>query len=368
MRVVVACALAFVSASSALAQTHGDTIKINSTTGRLQGVAYIPDVDPVLDAKGKPILPGLMSDVNAKLAGVSDLHLSDDQMTQIREGSGRLDCGGPKDANGLLMPDGMHVMTVAHLAFLDVGKHQLAKNCTLMPATQAKIMQLIKVKSDADHMPAFSAFAEACTWPDHPRKRAPEHFVNLSRDATSLTNTCGVADKCVVSAIAEDLAILSSKTAGEVDRSKSLRFLGHWVGDVHQPLHVSFEDDRGGNQITVVGDCRGNLHAAWDTCLVIEAIGDNVQDAAAKLLAAVTAEQIQAWTRSDPRQWANESFKITESAKTRYCVKHGNSCEKPDVSVRIDQAYIDANVPIVKEQLQKAGIRLAALLDKALGD
>ena len=47
---------------------------------------------------------------------------------------------------------------------------------------------------------------------------------------------------------------------------------------------------------------------------------------------------------------------------------HGNRCDKPDVSVHLDQAYIDANVPIVKEQLQKAGIRLADLLDKAFAD
>ena len=118
----------------------------------------------------------------------------------------------------------------------------------------------------------------------------------------------------------------------------------------------------------VVADCRGNLHSAWDTCLVVEALGDNVQEAATKLSAAVTAEQIQTWTQSEPKDWANETFKITESAQTKYCVKHGDRCDKPDIRVRIDQAYIDANVPIVKEQLQKAGIRLAALLDRALGD
>ena len=44
--------------------------------------------------------------------------------------------------------------------------------------------------------------------------------------------------------------------------------------------------------------------------------------------------------------------------QTRYCVMHGRSCDKPDVNVRIDQAYIDANAPIVKEQLQKAGVTI----------
>src|SRR5262249_13692747 len=74
------------------------------------------------------------------------------------------------------------------------------------------------------------------------------------------------------SAIAKDFAVLSSSAASDADKAASLKFLGHWVGDVHQPLHVSFEDDRGGNEINVVGDCRGNLHSAWDTCLVVEAL------------------------------------------------------------------------------------------------
>jgi len=237
------------------------------------------------------------------------------------------------------------------------------------PSTKAKLLELTKLKSDdKPPFPAFATFAESCTWPDHPRKRAPEHFVNLSRDATSLTNTCGVAAECVVTAIAEDLKVLSSKTATPIDKSRSLKFVGHWVGDVHQPLHVSFEDDRGGNQIDVSGKCSENLHSTWDTCLVVAAVGKNLQDAADKLRKAVTKAQEQEWTQSDPKAWANESFKITESVSTQYCEKTGGTCKKHEGSVKVDQAYLDTNAPIVAERLQKAGIRLAALLDKALGE
>jgi hypothetical protein len=230
------------------------------------------------------------------------------------------------------------------------------------PSTRAAILELIRADGE------FDSFSEACTWPDHPRKRAPEHFVNLARDATSMTNDCGASSPCVVTAIGKDFAVLSDKTAPQAQRAQSLKFLGHWVGDIHQPLHVSFEDDRGGNEIRVSGECTNNLHFAWDTCLVRAAVGENVQDAAASLASSITAAQAQEWRGSGPRQWANESFQITESAKTKYCVQQGGSCEQPAGRVRIDQAYIDANVPVVKEQLQKAGIRLASLLDEALGD
>jgi hypothetical protein len=114
--------------------------------------------------------------------------------------------------------------------------------------------------------------------------------------------------------------------------------------------------------------CGNNLHSAWDACLVLAAVGTNVDDAAAKLLTSISLEQIRAWTQSGPKQLASESFKITGSVQTKDCVKHGDRCDPPSGSASIDQAYIDANVPIVKEQLKKAGIRLAGLLDKALGE
>jgi hypothetical protein len=61
-------------------------------------------------------------------------------------------------------------------------------------------------------------------------------------------------------------------------------------------------------------------------------------------------------------------FAIAERAQTKYCVQRGSSCELPDpAKVKIDAAYVQANTPIVREQLQKAGVRLAHMLDAALG-
>ena len=169
-------------------------------------------------------------------------------------------------------------------------------------------------------------------------------------------------------AIRRDAAVLSSSSADDEAKLEALKFLGHWVGDVHQPLHVSFEDDRGGNNITVSGECHGKLHAAWDSCLVVKAVGENVAAAATDLMKTITAAKIEEWTHSDPMDWANESFAIAELAQTKYCAQHGASCDLPDpAKVTIDAAYVQANTPIVREQLQKAGVRLAHMLDAALG-
>jgi S1/P1 Nuclease len=232
-----------------------------------------------------------------------------------------------------------------------------------VPSTRAEIRRLIKTDTE------FDFFSDSCTWPDHPRKRGEEHFVNLSRDSSGLTSdTCPGAHQCVVSAIRKDAAVLASSDADDTAKLESLKFLGHWLGDIHQPLHVSFEDDRGGNNITVTGECQGKLHAAWDSCLVVTAVGTDVADAATDLMKSITPAKIEEWTHSDPADWANESFAIAERPGTKYCVHQGASCELPSpAKVKIDAAYVEANTPIVREQLQKAGVRLAHLLDAALG-
>lgn len=190
--------------------------------------------------------------------------------------------------------------------------------------------------------------------------------MNLPRDASGLADTCGGASKCVVSAIGMDFGVLASKSSSQPAKTESLKFLSHWVGDVHQPLHVSFQDDRGGNEIPVFGECDKGLHAKLDTCLVVAVLGRDTKAAAAALMASITPAKMEAWLQSTPRDWANESFKITESETTRYCVRQGGGCEKPTVSVNVDADYIRDNAPIVREQLQRAGIRLAHLLDLAL--
>jgi hypothetical protein len=118
----------------------------------------------------------------------------------------------------------------------------------------------------------------------------------------------------------------------------------------------------------VVGECQGKLHAAWDSCLVVKAVAADVTAAATDLMKSITPAKIGEWTHSDPVVWANESFAIAERAQTKYCVQGGSSCELPDPArVNIYAAYFQANTPIVREQLQKAAVRLAHMLDAALG-
>jgi hypothetical protein len=242
----------------------------------------------------------------------------------------------------------------------------------LNPQARATVQRLLQ--HDAD----FSTFSKACTWPDRPRKRASEHFVNLPRAATQIGDEpCPLDAPCVVTAIDADFAALSRAGATDAAKLTALKFLGHWVGDVHQPLHVSFKDDKGGNEIDEEGPCTQNLHAVWDTCIIKRKLGTNLQRIAADLRRPVTEAERTQWTSTSAKEWANESFAITTSEEAEYCVRTETGCRyeednetlDPDEDhkvVTVDEAYLTKHLPTVRQRLTQAGVRLGTLLNRAL--
>jgi S1/P1 Nuclease len=109
------------------------------------------------------------------------------------------------------------------------------------PGTRTEIDGLIAIDTQ------YKTFSDSCIYPDHPRIRADEHFLNLPRDSKGLTSdACPLATTCELTAILRDFDILKSKDEPDMNRVIALKSLGHWVGDIHQPLHVSFLDDKGG--------------------------------------------------------------------------------------------------------------------------
>jgi S1/P1 Nuclease len=203
-------------------------------------------------------------------------------------------------------------------AWGDTGHHIICEIAfqELNPPARARVEQLL------ERDPDFKLFSKACTWPDHPRKRASEHFVNLPRSSAQIgDDPCPLDAKYVVTAIDADFAILSQANAPEMDRLAALKYLGHRVGDVHQPLHVSFKDDRGGNAILERGPCGEDLHAVWDTCIIERKLGRDIQHIASELRSGVTEAERAAWTSTSAKEWANESFMMTTAEAVRYCVR-----------------------------------------------
>jgi hypothetical protein len=141
---------------------------------------------------------------------------------------------------------------------------------------------------------------------------------------------------------------------------------------------VSFEDDRGGNNVGLSGTlCRWNLHAVWDRCIIEQGLPGEPHTLARQLLDEVTDEDRATWQGSSPIDWANESFAISTSLGVQYCVRTGAGCwygpdderldpGEPERTVTVDRSYIEAQAPTVRNQLVKAGLRLGALLNQAL--
>jgi hypothetical protein len=97
-------------------------------------------------------------------------------------------------------------------------------------------------------------------------------------------------------------------------------------------------------------------------CLVLYAVGPDVSEATTVLMEAITPEMRTRWSSSSiPRDWANESFALSEAPKTEYCAMHRSSCDVGMGGVSISSEYLDSNESVVKEQLQKAGVRLARI-------
>lgn len=117
--------------------------------------------------------------------------------------------------------------------------------------------------------------------------------------------SAGPANDCVVNTIEEFEAQLRAPTRPTAERLLALKFLVHFVGDIHQPLHASDHDDRGGNCIgqSPELDRKTNLHAYWDTG-VVDALGGPADTIAAQLNSMITATEVANWGRWNARAWA----------------------------------------------------------------
>ena len=206
----------------------------------------------------------------------------------------------------------------------------------------------------------FTTFRASCNWADKPRQRASEHFVNLPRAAPGLGwDKCPVAEDCVVRAIEDDFAVLASSDATDEEKLAALKFLGHWVGDIHQPLHAGFRDDRGGNHVRTLGSSCQSLHTLWDSCIVEERLGMHPLTIVPELRAGITDEQRAEWLSSDAVAWANESAAIARDPDVGYCVTIGDACRyeadnrelddgEPEKMVVVNNAYLDRHAPVVR--------------------
>jgi S1/P1 Nuclease len=218
--------------------------------------------------------------------------------------------------------------------------------------------------------------AAISVWADDVRHDRPEtfgwHFVDIPMNASGFSEQrdCFRPDEkypyslqdhhnCVVDRITMFKQVLADRSAPKEQRVEALKFLVHFVGDLHQPMHAIGEA-RGGNDIHIVqfgsaqcGKYPCNLHYTWDIGL-IEHTGLTEEQYVRKIKQMIASQKLTANWVGTPEQWANESFQLAK----KVWLNDGGL---------VDEQYYERDIPIVNGRLEMAGMRLAVMLNQALG-
>lgn len=249
---------------------------------------------------------------------------------------------------------------------------EIAQN-RLNPTAAARVVQLL---------PDFNGNLSLCApWADSIKSNhnydwaKPLHYINTPDWQCTFIPEVDCADGiCVSSAIANYTKRLTN-LSDETQLNEALKFLTHFVGDIHQPLHVGFKADKGGNSIK--GKFFGyndNLHAIWDTYMLYDIIDEYYGHDNAQFISHLMdmangewAELAKEWSADAigaENDWGSESNKMACSHAYVY----------PDGEIHIEsgfklgQEYLDFNRLVVEQQLVKGGVRLAAILNAVFPD
>lgn len=182
------------------------------------------------------------------------------------------------------------------------------------------------------------------------RSYSPWHYVNMRLDETyedSEKNPKGD----LVTGINTCISVLKDKKSTKADKIFHLKMLVHFIGDLHQPMHIGRKEDKGGNDIQVRWFGRGtNLHSVWDSKMIDDYnmsytdLANNVEALSRKQITYIAEGSVVDWV-NEVHQITNDvynSVKVGENLKYRYSYDHFG---------------------IVRQQLQKGGIRLASVLN-----
>ena len=173
---------------------------------------------------------------------------------------------------------------------------------------------------------------------------------------------------CVSAQIERMARLLADRQLPERERLMALAFLVHFVGDLHQPMHAGDRGDKGGNDVKanygfVAG--RTNLHSIWDGYLAERAISTPPGGPRA-ILASAPAQERAALAGGTVEVWSREGW---EAARTyAYASLVGEPCgPRPEARPTLSEAEVRKLIPLVRRQVLAGGLRLARLLDDALG-
>lgn len=210
------------------------------------------------------------------------------------------------------------------------------------------------------------SLADASNWADeHLRDvegSGPWHYVNIPLDQERYDDRFSgdTAEKGdIVPKIREFKAILRDRSRPVGERRRAMRFLIHLIEDLHQPLHVGEDHDRGGNDLQVRWYDRGsNLHAVWDYGM-LEQAGRGEEGWLADLVAIDTDAARGRAQDGSVEDWATESL-----LAARHAYHDPATGRRIRPGARLSDDYQRTNLPMAMHRLYQAGARLAWVLNE----
>lgn len=221
----------------------------------------------------------------------------------------------------------------------------------LLPEVKIKIEKNFNIKKLAD----------VANWADKVRKKRSQgswHYCNIEKLVRNYNMDRDCPDgACVVEKIKEYVRFLKRSAVPEKKDKEALMYLIHFVGDIHQPLHMGNAKDRGGNKISLIFKGRPtNLHALWDGGLIYLA-GKSLIQYASDLNHRVSSREMERWNLSKVTDWAIESRILA--------LDHAYVLGPPGKGA-LSKGYIEKSREIINLRLSQAGVRLAGLLNRLL--
>ena len=219
---------------------------------------------------------------------------------------------------------------------------------------------------------ASEDLAKISLWPDRIRhlsgwKQSKYwHYINID-DNEQLSNFPRDEDGDVISALEHFYTELQNPQLNSKQRREALAFFSHFVGDIHQPLHVGRRDDRGGNNISVKwldSSKSANLHQVWDRLMTDTENKSPAQysrslDSLSPSSLSLNSEsqtQLDQWQHCDFWAWAQESKALRSQV-------YDLGTKTPNKRLPINNAYVQRNKPVIEQRLLMAGVRLAGCLN-----
>lgn len=229
-----------------------------------------------------------------------------------------------------------------------------------------------------------------CVWPDQVRHwykyrwSAPLHFIDTPDQACNFDyqRDChdeqGVKDMCVAGAIQNFTTQLSHYTPSSSDppynMTEALLFLAHFMGDIHQPMHVGFTSDEGGNTIDLRWFThKSNLHHVWDREIILTAAKDYYDNDINLLQHAILQNLTHGIWTEDVESWKECDDHEQPSCVNRYAAESIKlACEwgykNVEAGETLTDDYFNSRLPIVMKRIAQGGVRLAATLNRIFGD